>query len=240
VTEFVKDVVTDFAPFGLEPAQRQYTLRTVVTNAAGPTNILIARLGLGTNSARDRVFARRWDDDSVYAVRALDYSYMPAAYMPAAAWQLRDHRVWNFTTNQLEKITLTEIGKVREVLRQPNGEWVRVKGFDREINPFALEELAFKLGDLNAFAWIARGESARAKFGFTTNSARMSIELRGEKPQTLSLEFGGQSALRLPYALTMIDGQPTVFEFPWQLYVDLQIANLAPSEVDLRPPKPRQ
>ncbi|HWN94438.1 MAG TPA: DUF4340 domain-containing protein, partial [Methylomirabilota bacterium] len=234
VVGFVKDVVTDFdfMLYGLEPAQRQYTLRTVVTNAAGPTNILIARLGVGTNATSEGAFARRYDEDSAYAISAVDYSRLPWA-----AWQLRDHRVWSFTTNQLARITIIQNDNVREVLRQPNGEWIGVKGFERAVNPFALEELAFKLGALNVVAWIARGDDARAKFGFTTNSARLSIELHGEKPQTLSLEFGGLSPLRLPYALTTVDGQPTVFEFPWQLYIDLQIANLAPAEVNLRLPK---
>jgi hypothetical protein len=227
--------VTDFAPYGLEPPQRLYTLRTVVTNAAGPTNVQLARIAFGTNGTGDRVFAHRLDEDSVYAISMLDYSHMPAE-----AWQLRDHRVWNFTTNQIGRITLTQDDTVREVMRQPTGEWVAVKGFTRDVNPFALEELGFKLGLLNAVSWIARGAEARANFGFNSNSARLSIALRGEKPQTLQLQFGGLSPLRLPYALVELDGQPTIFEFPWQLYVDLQIANLAPSEVNLRLPKARQ
>jgi hypothetical protein len=70
--------------------------------------------------------------------------------------------------------------------------------------------------------WMARGESARTQFGFPPNPPQLTVELRGEKPQTLVIEFGGQSPWLLPYALTTIDGQPTVFEFPWPLYADLQ------------------
>jgi hypothetical protein len=217
VTEFVKDVATDFTftAYGLEPAQRQYLLYTSVTNATGPTNVLITRLGFGTNAAPDRAFARRWDEDSVYSISLREYTLMPAE-----AWQFRDHRVWRFATNQVAKITVQEGNETREVLRQTNGEWVVVKGFANEPNPFALEEVALGLGDLRALMWVARGESARARFGAPT--AQLSVELRGEKPQVLTVEFVGRSPLLTPYGLVVIDGQPTVFEFPWTLYGDLQ------------------
>jgi hypothetical protein len=230
VSEFVKDVVTDFAPYGLSPPQRRYSLYTMVTNATGPTNIFIARVDLGTNGSMDKAFARRWDEESLYGIRMLDFTHMPAA-----AWQLRDHRVWNFATNQVSKITVTQEGNVREVMRQPNGQWVGVKGFDGEINPFAMEELAVQLGDLNALMWIARGESARTQYGFTTNTAQLSVELRGEKPQTLMVEFGALSPLLRPYALTMVNGQPYVFEFPWTILADLQrYFGLAPTGPGLK------
>jgi hypothetical protein len=194
----------------------------VVTNAAGPTNVFVAGLDFGTNMT-NRAFARRWDVESVYAIPLIDFSRMPSA-----AWQLRDRRVWNFTTNQVLKFIVREGGAPREVLRPPNGEWTAGQGWTHGVNPF-LDEMAFQLGELNAEAWIARGDSARARFGFSTNSTQLSVELRGEKPQTLTLEFGGLSPLRLPYALTMLDGQPAIFEFPWGLYVDVQrYFNLAP------------
>ncbi len=217
IKDFVKDVVTDFAPFGLTNASRQYALRTAVTNSTGVTNVLIAQLAFGTNGTDGRVFARRWDEYSVYAIGALEYSHMPGA-----AWQFRDHRVWTFTTNQVVRVAVKQGDSVREVIRQPNGEWIATKGWTGDVNPFALEETTRALGDLQAIMWLARGESAREKFGFTPDAPQFTVELRGEKPQLLTMEFGGLSPLRLPYALTMVDGQPTIFEFPWTLYADLQ------------------
>jgi len=216
VTEFVKDVVNDFTPYGLAPPQRSYTLNTIVTNAAGPTNVFIARVDFGTNTT-NAAFARRWDEESVYAVRLHDFMQMPGA-----AWQFREHRIWNFTTNQVSKITVTQGAKVTEAVRQPDGQWVAVKGFENEMNPFAMEELAVQLGNLTAMNWVARGEPARAVHGFTGETPRLSVELRGEKPQTLSVEFGRLSPLLQLYALTTIDGQPYVFEFPWTIFADLQ------------------
>ena len=219
VADFVKDVVTreSFAPYGLEPPQRRYALYTSITNANGPTNILIGRVDFGTNGT-NVAFARRWDEESLYSIRLLEFSQMPAA-----AWQLRDHRVWSFGTNELTKITVTQGENTREALRQPNGQWIGVKGFETvELNPFAMEELILQLGELNAVAWVGRGEAARAQYGFTTNVPRMTVELRGEKPRTLSVEFGALSPLLRPYALTMIGNEPYVFEFPWTIFADLQ------------------
>ena len=141
--------------------------------------------------------------------------------MPSAAWQLRTHRVWNFTTNQLKLMTLQEGAAVREAMRQTNGEWVPVKGWTENLNPFALEEIALGLGQLHAIAWVARGPGVREKFGFTADGPKLSVELRGETPQVLTIEFGGSTPMQIPYGLVELNGQPTLFEFPWPLYGDL-------------------
>ena len=216
-TEFVRDVVTDFAPYGLAPGQRQYTLRTAVTNGVGVTNVLLAQLAFGTNAAGQTKFARRWDEDSVYAIHPLQFSHLPVA-----AWQFREHRLWNFTTSQVARITVQQDGGVREVIREPSNVWIGTKGWTTDPNPFALEETARGLGELAARMWMGRGEAARAQFGFDANSPQLTVQLHGEKPQLLTVEFGGTNALGLPYALTTVDGQPAVFEFPWTLYADLQ------------------
>lgn len=217
--EFVQDVVSEFkfASYGLEPGQRQYTLRTTVTNGTTVTNVLIARLAFGTNATDGKAFARRFDEESVYGIRAFDFMHMPTA-----AWQFREHRIWNFTTNQVVSISVHQGATTRQVIRQPSGQWIEVKGWTKPINPFAMEEVARGLGELTATMWVGKGEGVRERFGFGPNPVRFVVELAGEKPQTLTVEFGGVSPMRLPYALTMVEGQPMVFEFPWVLYADLQ------------------
>lgn len=215
--EFVQDVVTDFTKYGLEPGQRQYTLRTTVTNGATVTNLLVARLAFGTNGTDGKAYARRFDEDSVYGIRPFDFQHLPVA-----AWQFREHRIWNFTTNQVARITVRQGEAVREVIRQPDGQWIGVRGWAREVNPFAMEEITRALGELSATMWLGKGEGVRARFGFGVNPVQFEIELRGEPVQKLAVEFGGVSPMRLPYALTTVEGQPMVFEFPWVLYADLQ------------------
>jgi hypothetical protein len=215
VIDFVKDVVADFSPFGLAPARRQITLRTTVTNGLVLTNTIVTRLDFGSNMNADVVYARRADEDSVYTVPALDF-----ARMPSAAWQLREHRLWNFSTNQVARVEVRQGGATRQFFRTPEGKWGATTG---DINAYAMDELMLRLGSLEAVAWVGRGEAARAQFGFKPNNYRLTIDVKdGAKTQSLAIEFGGLSALRLPYASVTIDGQPWVFEFPWAIYAELQ------------------
>ena len=71
---------------------------------------------------------------------------------------------------------------------------------------------------------VDRGENKRAAYGFTGNTSKIAIELKnGDKPQTRFVEFGrpGLSPTGLPYALTEIDGQTWIFEFPPTLYFEV-------------------
>jgi len=213
--EFVKDVVTDFKPYGLTPPQRRIILQATATNGAVATNILIAQIDFGTNQSSDTVFVRRSDEDSVYTIRAIDY-----LRMPGAPWQLRDHRVWTITTNQVAKVVITQGGRTRQLIRNPNGQWAATSG---DANPFALEETMFRLGELTAYAWVGRGEAALQRYGFAPANYRIAIDLRdGDKTRTLAFQFGAPNPLRVPYAATTIDGEPWVFEFPWPLFPDVQ------------------
>jgi hypothetical protein len=140
--------------------------------------------------------------------------------MPAAAWQLRDHRVWSFTTNQVLRVSAKEGNRTRQLARQPNGAWVSTTG---EADPFGIDETVFRLGEFRAVAWVARGEAALAKYGFTPDNYRLSVEIKdNEKTRTLNLQFAGLTPLQLPYAATLVGGEPWVFEFPWSLDLDLQ------------------
>ncbi len=215
VIDFEKDVVADFAPFALDPPRRQIALRTSSTNGAVVTNALVARLDFGTNKDPIAVYVRRSDEASVYTVPSIELQRFPST-----VWQLRDHQVWSFATNEVVRVAIREEGRTRQLLRQPNGNWADTAG---DVNPYALEEIMFRLGNLPAYAWIARGEAALAQYGFKPSNYQLSIDLKqGERTQTVSLQFGGPNAWRIPYASTMIDGQSWIFEFPWQFLPDVQ------------------
>ena len=217
VAEYVKDVVTDYSSYGLNQPALQYVLKSSVTNAAGPTNVVLAQIDFGTN-VNDKVYVRRLGEDSVYAVQQFDFRYLPSS-----AWQLRDHRVWNFTTNQVTRVTIRQHGQTRQMVRAPNSDWSLAPGSTGDINPWALEEIMYRLGEFEAVTWVARGEEGRVRHGFTGTGHTISIELKsGDKLQTLTMDFGGLSLLRLPYASTVVDGQRWVFEFPWPLYAEIQ------------------
>ena len=215
-----KDVVTDFTPYGLNTPARRYVIKASLTNAAGVvSNRVIAELALG--SVQDnKVFARRPDEATVYSLQR-DQVFR----LPRETWQLRDRRIWNFTTNEVAKVAVTYLGNSRTLQRSASAAWSIAEGTGivPSTNP-ALEETLFRLGNLHAGVWVDRGENKRAVYGFTGNTSKIAIELKnGEKPQTRFVEFGrpGLSPTGLPYALTEIDGQTWVFEFPPTLYFEV-------------------
>ena len=211
------DVVTDFKTlYHLAPPARQYFLKATVTNASGGTsNRILAQLDLGARQG-DKAFARRPDEQSVYSLALTN-----VMRLPAVAWQLRDRRVWNFTTNQINRVTLHDLDQTKTLQRGPGGSWNFAPGSSGIIkNPFAIEELMLRLGELRADSWVARGEEARAAYGFTAANRRLVFELKnGDKPQEVSLEFGKPSPTGFPYALATVDGQAWIFEFPRILFI---------------------
>ena len=216
-----KDVVTDFAPYVLtNPPARQYLLKASLTNADGTlTNRLLSELDIGGvgGAARDKIFARRGDENSVYSITPADFDRLPTAM-----WQLRDRRVWSFTTNQVSRVTVRDRGLTRQWDRSPSGQWRFAAGSQGILDnkQFALEETTFRLGELRASMWVAKGEEERARYGFTNDCYKMTIELKnGDKTNALSLEFGGPApSTQYHYALATVDGQSWIFEFPMALF----------------------
>lgn len=213
-----KDVVTDFAPYGLEPFARRYYLKSTITNSSGQvTNRMLGQLDLGSLRG-DVVFARGADEKSVYTVPVGEISALPRA-----AWQLRDRRVWSFTTNQVVRVTVKHNKQTRQLVRNGNGAWALAPGSEGVVVSDAVEEALYRLGELRAETWVARGDEQRSQFGFDGESYyTLVIDLKnGDKVATLTLEFGGRSPRMYPYATTAIDGQNWIFEFPLVLYLHL-------------------
>jgi hypothetical protein len=124
--------------------------------------------------------------------------------------------VWNFTTNQVQRLTLEYRGKSRTLQRSPTHQWNLAPGSQGIINnPLVLEEVVHRLGELRAETWTARGEDYRLVYGFKQNADRIVIELKnGDKPQVLTLEFGNRAPNQVPYALAVVDDQTRIFEIP--------------------------
>jgi uncharacterized protein DUF4340 len=208
-----KDVVTDFAPYGLATPSRQYILKATATNSVGaPTNRIVAQLEVGAR--RDKTIFARGGDDTVYTLPASAFDRLPLA-----AWQLRDRRVWSFSTNHVSRLTIQHRGYSRQVLRSPSGEWSLAPGSQGIINTFAVEEMMYRLGDLRAVSWVARGDENRTQYGFSDNGYKLTIELRlPGGARVLAVEFSSRPAAPYPYALAAVDGQTWIFEFPPDLY----------------------
>ena len=213
IVEFNNDVVTapDLVTYGLAAPAQQYVLRAAATNsAAGPTNPVLAEVDFGTNQA-DKVFARRADESFVYAVRFADVQHLPSV-----SWEMRERRIWNFSTNDVQGLTLQQQGRVRQLERKGPNNWALAPHSQGVINVLAVEEAVRGLCQLTAIAWVARGEEYRTRYGFTENDQRITLELKnGEKAP---VEFSALASPNSPYAAVMMDGQLWIFQFPTWLY----------------------
>jgi len=173
-------------------------------------------LEFGT-SQDDRVFVRRTDEVSVYTISKEQYEQLPRE-----AWQLRDRRVWSFSTNQISAVTVTIPGQTIRFLRDGPADWSLAPGSQGSINDLAIEETMYRLGDLHAEFWTAKGDDQRERYGFNNDPYSISVELKGAaEPKVLKVEFGGDSPTQYTYALTEVDGQSTIFEFPKKLQFEL-------------------
>jgi len=223
VEQFVKDVVVESAltNYGLANPPRQY----IVKPDSIDTNASVAPLMFG--SIKDGlVFAKRADEDSVYAVREADYQYLPAA-----SWELRDRRVWHFTEEDVARVRIEEGGRTKEIVRNGANLWSVAPGSVGNINTMAVEESVHRVGDLNAAFWTARGEFDRAAYGFTNPVHRLTFELKNGTKQ--EIEFGGNAPSQFPYATVKLDGESWLMEFPWATYQDVQTYLNIPVRNDL-------
>ncbi len=226
VTGFPKDVVTtpDLPAWGLDTPTRRFALKTAATNAVtGPTNILIAQLDFGTNQD-DKIFARRADESSIYTIKLADLQRLPVA-----SWQMRDRQIWKFAEEDVARLLIHQDGKTREIIRKGPKSWSLAPGSQGIINDLALDEATHRLGDLAAAVWVDHGELDNARYGFSADDYRLSVELKNG--QKLNVEIGGTAASGFPYAMTVLDGQPWVYEFPWGLYQFVQMYLTIPAYI---------
>ncbi len=220
VADFVKDSVTepDLPHYGLAPTPaRKYILNwaTSVTATNPPTE-----LDFGTN-ASGQIFARRVGEDAVYGISPMDFEALPAA-----SWELRERRVWNFEVTAVSRVVVQENGQTREIVRSDTNGWSLAKGSSGIINASAIEDTTRELGHLTAFAWVGHGAEKMAGLGFTPTGRQISVELKsGEK---LNVQFGGPSRLGSPYACVIYNGEPWIFEFPPDLYSAVQFCLTIP------------
>ncbi len=208
IVEFTKDVAIapELPAYGLASPARQYLLRSAATNSpTGPTNPIVVEVDFGTNQA-DKVFARRPDESCVYAVKLADFRRLPGA-----SWEMRERRIWNLSTNDVVGVTVRQQGRVRQMIRNGPHDWSLAPGAQGAINVLGLEETMSGLCRLAAAAWIGRGDPARARYGFTDNSDRVTLDLKDGKK--VSVEFSGQVSPDLPYAGVTLMGNPGFSSF---------------------------
>jgi hypothetical protein len=214
IENFAKDVPTDadLKNFGLLPPHISYALFTARTNGTGgTTNGLLTEIGFGSNTAEGLVYARRNDETPVYETPNIAY------LLPSAAWQLRDRQIFDFAATNVLAIDIYSGGKTNRSVRTPQG-WSPAD----PIRNAALEEVVLRLGQLRARNWIDKGARRMSALGFQKDGVMLEVELvpgsAAVAPPPIS--FGKQGVRNNVYGATVLPGdvEPTLFEFPGDLY----------------------
>jgi hypothetical protein len=213
IVRFEKDVVTDFAPYGLVKPTRQYVLKSAVTNAVGITNQTLLHVDFGAQPTNevDKIYCRRTDESSVYVV-----SYGDMLNLKRAAYALRDRRIWSFASSNVTAVTVTQRGQKRPLARDPvTKTWLR----DDTVNNAAIEETLHRLGELQADSWVALGADQARQLRTDGSVYQLAIDLsEGGKVRKLILNLR-LSLVGQPYGAVILEqDQPVVFKVPVATY----------------------
>jgi hypothetical protein len=218
IIQFVKDVVNapDLPAYGLGSPLREYVLETAGTDSpVAGSNAVIAALqfGLSTNQS-DRVFARRSDESSVYAVGTNDFFRLPAA-----GWQLRERQFWDFPETNVMRVTIRQQDKVRGLVHNGPHQWSLASGSSGVINDLAVEETVRGLAHAAVLSWVARGETNRVSCGFAGRQYALTFELRDGGNRTI--EFGNETRTGSVYVGLSLSGSYWIGDFPDSLYAQV-------------------
>jgi len=211
ITEFVKDAATGLGlqQFGLAPTNSlSITLRAI----AGDTNSVAGQIIFGATDTNNTVFAKRGDEDFVYAL-----SLEQLNQLPDYGWRLRDRRIWNFSETNVVQITMHQGGKTLQVRHEGFNQWSIAPGSQGRVDPVGLEETAKQFGSLTAAYWMDRNFAAPEKYGLGTNNLSITFEMKsGEK---LTVDFGAEVAsASTALAAVTLDGERWAFVFPATIY----------------------
>jgi hypothetical protein len=215
VRDAVSPDTNSLLEFGLVNPSRRITLRGGDPSAAGPATNILAQLDFGL--VKDgMVFVRRADrpsETSVYGIPAADLQSIPASPL-----QFRGKQVWDFSPEDVSKVSVSVNGVVREILHTGTNEWKLAAGSQGIFNPFFIELGVQELGMLKAADWVQRGDDDSARFGFSGTNVSITVDIREKNTnpaKELKLELGGVSPRGLRYGMTTLeDGHPWIFEIP--------------------------
>lgn len=209
ILDIAKEVPTeaDLQALGLRDPTATFSIFQRMTNSAGTvTNILYSHLSFGTNTA-DRIYVSRSDETPVYITEFAKF-----LELPRFAYELRDRRIWNYETGTVVRVSLVSAAGTNSAVRTPAG-W----SADPLANA-ALGEAVFRLSNLKALRWVAKGEERKRSLGIVPGSELLEVELKTEKgTEVWRIHFGKLTMRRDVYA-EHPETETLIFEFPGEIY----------------------
>jgi hypothetical protein len=150
VMEFVSDVATDLARYGLDKPATTVTLSSFASENTAETGkgdkpIVAVLFG---KVEKDKVYVKLDNEPFIYSVTAelLDS-------VPTNATQLQQLSIYHFEPNQITEIGLMRYHQPIDIERDKDGQWKPLKG-DEKVNQTNVQLLVNALSKLEAVRWI--------------------------------------------------------------------------------------
>jgi hypothetical protein len=215
VVEFVKDVVTpvDLQTYGFTTNSHKISLFC----RGGGTNVNTIQILFG-NPDTNGFYVRRSDEDFIYRLALADVDTLPDT-----GYLFRDRFIWKFTGEDVTQVTIRKDGKVRQLIHNGLGKWALGPNSQGMIVGRLIEESVggsanfSGLCQLSAQKWVFPSLPDPEKWGFTTNSLQITLDLKNGEKHTV--DFGQEiPGYQTALASVNLDGERWVFLFPPILY----------------------
>ena len=214
ILDLAKEVPTeqDLAMLGILRPVASYALFEQRRNTdGGLSNIVVTEIAFGTNRA-DTIYVKRSDETPVYVTRLSDM-----LVLPRHVFEIRDRQLWSFSPSNIVSLAISTNQESTTFKPDANGVWST-----DPIQNAAREEMLYRLGQVEAMAWVAKGGGLE-RFGITPDSLRLQITVRHDGAEkTYDLHFGYSYRGGI-YTAAILPGDevPTVFLFPSILYEEI-------------------
>ncbi len=201
VTNFVADVASDLAKYGLDRPQLQLTLSSFASEntAESPAGEQpLATIAFGRTEGEE-VFARMGDEPFIVAVR---HEVLPD--LPADPVQWQEVGVFSFKPEEVQRLSIT-LEQETALTRGANGEWNAAAG-DTPIDQATVGAVLKTLAKLRAVRWIG-GETPAQAFEKMQIVIRLATTPDDKTSQQLTV--GSAAGGGMWYA--RVEGRPGVF-----------------------------
>lgn len=167
-TQFVADVATDLAKYGLATP-----LATVTAQGEG-TNIL-AQLLVDLPAASNEVrYVKRADEPFIYGVATNSLDWLP---VNALAWRVR--RVVELKVNDVTQITIEKPTGKTVLARDKDGKWTMVEPAQGVLDNDGLNQLLESISQLTATTFIREGAENLGEFGLEPAAVTITLGVAG-------------------------------------------------------------
>ena len=210
IEDFLDDLGTDPARYGLAPPAREYAFHVGGSNTAP---VLLTRLSLGAPLGDGRrLSVRRSDEPGIYGIAAGDLQTLPVS-----ASQFRD---WTLNPSNIVQIEIRQQGRTRVLKRNALGRWEGVVAAQGVLADPAIDEGLHRIGQAPIGRFPVPNDAALKQFAFDQLDHAVTLtQAEGGNFRTLLLRFGGRNAVNQFVWAAFDSGEPAILtQFPLGLY----------------------